>query len=131
MKLNGKEHFYHMIIKEYRYALKEMGLFKWSDYLSDREAYNCNTHQCLVCGQDVSPQYIGSHFQQTHTKLEEHQKWVSSFENRCKRIFESILKKYGLKLRESPERFYDHIWRTARLYVGSAVRGFNKAVEEA
>jgi len=108
------------VIREYREALKEMNIDTWYNYLDGR-AYNKETHHCRVCGQKVGPSYIGSHFQQTGTKAEEHMVHVTAYFNRCKRVFKSILDKHNLKLTADAEKEYQGIWWTARLWVRSTL----------
>jgi len=140
-----------IIIREYRAALKLMDVHTWAGFLDKEwwtrdhykgdpvygngkyygdQEYDSDWGICNVCGSKQHGQYIGSHFRQSLTKLQEHQKAVGLYDELLKAIFTSILRKHGYKLKEEPEEcIYTPLWETARKNIGSAIWGWDKVIE--
>ena len=120
------------IIREYRKKINSplMYMGRWQDFLEGDDWIPKNPKtkehgQCLVCGQDISGRYSGSHFQQTHDFREAHQAVVIHYDNVLKNVFKGILKAHGLRLKEDAENTFHGVWWDARLYVNTALYHWN------
>jgi len=124
------------IIKEYHDTLDKMGIRTWAGFLEGdywlRDEPGSDWGICRVCGKkQICAQYVGSHFRQNRTNFLEHQKAVDRYSAELKHMLNSILKKYGLRLKEGTDNtYYSRIWEDARLYTERLYGYWNEVVEQ-
>jgi hypothetical protein len=125
-----------VIIKEYHDTLDKLKLRKWAGFLESKKYWiryepDSNFGYCNICFQEnVTDSYVGSHFQQTGTKFKEHYEACKEYSLTLKKIFEDILKKHDLEMRDNLENtFYAYPWLSARLYTQHLLNYWNETIE--
>ena len=123
------------IIREYHDTLDKLKLRTWAGFLEGKKYWirdnpESNFGVCKICGQRNPASYVGSHFQQTGTKFNEHYEACKEYSLKLKEIFVSILKKHDLQMKENLDNtFYAYPWLSARLSTQHLLDYWNKTIE--
>jgi len=126
------------ILRAYRDKLADpkMGMLYWRTFL-DGDYFDVKNDKCLVCGKKVKAQFCGSHFRQTNCRFKQHQLIVAGYDRLLRQVFESIIKKYGYRLKDSylkslkkENKHHRPIWEATRLTMRDGLYRWDDAVEK-